>query len=324
MISSIPLQGSYISVGGYNIRFLEKMKKVCFFFLLFIYLTPICLFSLNKEKLMTPSGVSVELAYRDFHPGEVIVVAIVAIEDDSSVRDAQIRFLRRKYRMGRTETGSGLMAFIGLDLGLEPGLHTMEIFIDKASGEREYVQKKIPVLAKKFPLRELWVDEKFVTPPPEFRERIRREAEILKVVYGIATDRWLGEGLFILPSSGKAMPNFGERRIYNNKPRSSHRGVDILSPNGSPVRASNSGRVVLASDLYFAGKTVIIDHGIGLFTLYCHFSKIRVKRGKLVKKGEIIGEAGATGRVTGPHLHWGVKVFGNSVDPFSLLSLTFE
>ncbi len=297
------------------------MKKVLLLFLLFIYLNPICLFSLHEEQLLTPSGVTVDLVCRAFEPGEVIVVAI---KDDASVKDAWIRFLERRYPMGKGEMSSGLLAFIGLDLGLEQGSYEMEIFIDKALGEREYIKKQISVLAKEFPLKKLWVDEKFVTPPPEFHERIRREGEILKVIYGITTEPWLGKGLFILPSSGKAMPNFGERRIFNNKPRSSHKGIDIKVPYGTPVKASNSGRVVLASDLYFAGKTVIIDHGMSVFTMYCHFSKIRVKRGKLVRKGGIIGEIGATGRVTGPHLHWGVKVSGISVDPFSILSLAFE
>jgi len=297
------------------------MKKVFLLFLLFIYLNPICLFSLHEEQLLTPSGVTVELICRAFEPGEVIVVAI---KDDPSVEVAWIRFLERRYPMGKSETSSGLLAFIGLDLGLGPGSYEMEIFIDKALGEREYIKKQISILAKEFPLKKLWVDEKFVTPPPEFHERIRREGEILKVIYGITTEQWLGKGLFILPSSGKAMPNFGERRIFNNKPRSSHKGIDIKVPYGTPVKASNSGRIVLASDLYFAGKTVIIDHGMSVFTMYCHFSKIRVKRDKLVKKGEIIGEIGATGRVTGPHLHWGVKVSEISVDPFSILSLAFE
>ena len=297
------------------------MKKVFLLFSFFIYLNPICLFSLHEEQLLTPSGVTADLICRAFEPGEIIVVAI---KDDSSVKDAWIRFLERRYPMGKSETSPGLLAFMGLDLGLEPGSYEMEIFIDKALGEREYIKKQISVLAKEFPLKKLWVDEKFVTPPPEFHERIRREGEILKVIYGIRTDQWLGKGFFILPSSGKAMPNFGERRIFNNKPRSSHKGIDIKVPYGTPVKASNSGRVVLASDLYFAGKTVIIDHGMSVFTMYCHFSKIRVKRGKLVEKGEIIGEIGATGRVTGPHLHWGVKVSGISVDPFSILSLTFE
>jgi hypothetical protein len=297
------------------------MKKVFLLFLLFIYLNPICLFSLHEEQLLTPSGVTVELICRAFEPGEVIVVAI---KDDPSVKDAWIRFLEKRYPMGKDETSSGLLAFVGLDLGLKQGSYEMEIFIDKALGEREYIKKQISILAKEFPLKKLWVDEKFVTPPPEFNERIRREGEILKVIYGITTEQWLGKGLFILPSSGEAMPNFGERRIFNNKPRSSHKGIDIKVPYGTPVKASNSGRVVLASDLYFAGKTVIIDHGMSVFTMYCHFSKIRVKRGMLVKKGEIIGEIGATGRVTGPHLHWGVKVSGISVDPFSILSLAFE
>jgi murein DD-endopeptidase MepM/ murein hydrolase activator NlpD len=297
------------------------MKRVLFLFLLFIYLNPIYIFALHEQQFSTPSGVKVELLYRAFEPGEVVVVAI---KDDSSVKDAWIRFLDRKYPMGKSETNSGLLAFIGLDLGLEPGSYDLEIFVDKELGEREQIKEQISVLAKLFPLKKLWVDEKFVTPPPEFRERIRREAEILKAIYGITTEKWLGKGFFILPSSGKAMPNFGERRIFNNKPRSSHKGIDIKVPYGTPVKAANSGRVALASDLYFAGKTVIIDHGMGVFTLYCHFSKIRVKRGKQVEKGEIIGEVGATGRVTGPHLHWGVKVYGISVDPFSVLSLTFE
>jgi len=297
------------------------MKKIFLLFLLFIYLNPICLFSLHEEQLLTPSGVTVDLVCRAFEPGEVIVVAI---KDDPSVKDAWIRFLGRRYPMGKGETSSVLLAFIGLDLGLKQGSYEMEIFIDKVLGEREYIKKQISIFAKEFPLKKLWVDEKFVTPPPEFNERIRREREIIKVIYGITTEQWLGKGFFILPSSGKAMPNFGERRVFNNKPRSSHKGIDIKVPYGTPVKASNSGRVVLASDLYFAGKTVIIDHGMSVFTLYCHFSKIRVTRGKLVKKGEIIGEIGATGRVTGPHLHWGVKVSGISVDPFSILSLTFE
>lgn len=297
------------------------MKKFFFFLFLFIYLNPICVLSFHQEKLLSQSGVVVELAYRAFEPGEIIAVSI---KDSSAIKKAEVRFLKRKYRMGKNETGSGLLAFISIDLGLEPGLYKLEILLDRSLGEWERVQKQIPVLAKEFPLKKLWVDEKFVTPPPEYHERIKWEAEILRALYEITAPRWLGEGLFILPSSGEAKSNFGERRIYNNDRRSSHSGVDISGPYGSPVRASNSGKVVLASNLYYAGKTVIIDHGLGLFTQYCHFSMIRVKRGDLVHKGDIIGEIGATGRVTGPHLHWGVKVFGNSADPFSLLSLNFE
>jgi murein DD-endopeptidase MepM/ murein hydrolase activator NlpD len=97
--------------------------------------------------------------------------------------------------------------------------------------------------------------------------------------------------------------------------------VDIAAPYGSPVKASNSGRVVLARDLYFSGNTVIIDHGLGLFTFYCHFSRLKVSRGDMVKKGAVIALAGSTGRSTGAHLHWGVKLLGSRVDPVALLSL---
>jgi murein DD-endopeptidase MepM/ murein hydrolase activator NlpD len=97
--------------------------------------------------------------------------------------------------------------------------------------------------------------------------------------------------------------------------------VDISSPFGDPVKASNSGKVVVANDLYYAGKTVILDHGLGVFSLYCHFSEIAVELGDEVSKGGVIGKIGATGRVTGPHLHWGIRVLESRIDPLSLLAL---
>ena len=128
----------------------------------------------------------------------------------------------------------------------------------------------------------------------------------------------------VLSSLLQVHKNFGDRRIFNDIRRSTHGGVDITAPRGAPIIASNSGRIVLARDLYYAGNAVIIDHGLGLFSLSCHFSKITVKEGDLVRKGDLIGEIGSTGRVTGPHLHWGIKVFGSRIDPFSLLSLNLD
>lgn len=297
------------------------MKKIVFLFLLFTCLNGISLFSQENEKLLTPSGIAVELAYRAFQPGEAIVVTIA---EGTNVVDAQVRFLGREYDMGKDETSSKLYAFVGLDLNIKPGSYQMGIVITNTLSERERVQKDISVSAKKFPVKKLWVREEFVTPPAKALPRIRRDAEILRIIYGLITPRWLGEGSFILPCEGEIHPNFGERRIYNNKPRSSHSGVDISAPLGTPVKASNSGKVVFSGDLYFAGKAVVIEHGLGIFTFYCHFSKIKSKRGDFVKKGDIIGEVGATGRVTGTHLHWSIKIFESRIDPFSLLSLPFE
>jgi murein DD-endopeptidase MepM/ murein hydrolase activator NlpD len=296
----------------------------------FITLFPLLLFftffssshlrALEVEKITTPSGFIVELTYKAFEPGEIIVVSI---KNDLAIKSAQVWFLNGKYFLSRNQSNTELLAFIGLNLELEPGLYTMKIFIEKVKGW-ESVEKPIQVVAKEFPVKRLWVPERYIKPPPEFRDRIKFEAEILSIIYGKETDQWLGEGQFILPSSGEVYPNFGQRRIYNNEVHSLHRGVDISDTWGAPVRASNSGRVVLADNLYFSGNTVVIDHGIGLFTIYCHFLRMRVKRGEMIKKGQIIGNVGATGRASGPHLHWGVNVFGTSIDPLSILSFNFD
>lgn len=297
------------------------MKKAFFFVFFMSFLSLVASGASQTETLTTPSGVKVELLYRAFEPGEVVVVEI---KEPFQVKEARVRFLDKNYKMGTSGTNHTLFAFINIDLGLEPGFYTLTVFIKKFKGKWESVQRRIIVPAKEFPLIKLWVDKKFITPPPEFHERIKWEAGILRVIYGMYTPQWLGEGKFIFPAPGLASCNYGQRRLFNNYHRSSHRGVDVASPFGSSVIASNSGRVVLARDLYYAGKAVIIDHGLGVFTFYCHFSKILVKRGDVVRRGDVIGRVGATGRVTGPHLHWAVNVAGRSVDPFSLISLNLD
>lgn len=297
------------------------MRRTVFLVYLLLCLQPWPVFSSQSQRWISPSGLAVEVLYRAFQPGDVF---ILSIEEAASVMDAQIRFLGKKYQLVNDPNRSQLMALIGLDLGLKPGEYPIKVYIQDSAGQWEFLERKILISPREFPERRLWVKEEYVTPPLEVMERIRRESELLQSLYQRFTPAWLGEEAFIIPTEGNIFDNFGERRIYNNKPRSSHGGVDVSAPSGTPVRASNSGEVVLASDLYFSGKTVIIDHGLGLFSLYCHFSKIRVKRGQAVKRGEVIGEVGTTGRVTGPHLHWGMKILGNRIDPFSLLSLTFD
>jgi murein DD-endopeptidase MepM/ murein hydrolase activator NlpD len=292
---------------------------------LFIFLS-ICLamvsFSQNQEEETGAlTGYSTKLDFRALNPGEIVKVSI---RGESNIKTARVSFIGKTYPMGKGAGPGEYFALIGLDLGLEPGAYPLKYTVVFADGHYESSEENIAVLTKDFPVKKLWVDEKFVTPPQEALQRIREESAILKSVYAIFTPEWLGDGAFIIPSEGEVVPNFGERRFFNNKPRSSHSGVDISSPFGAPVKASNAGKIVLASDLYFAGKAVIIDHGLGVFSLYCHFSRFRVKRGDFIQKGDVIGEIGSSGRVTGPHLHWGIKVQGSRVDPFSLLSLSFS
>ena len=264
---------------------------------------------------------TIDLEYRALQPGEIIKVVL---KGGPPSKLAQIHFLGRKIYMAGEDEHPERTAFLGLDLELAAGQYALDVVVAYEDGTLGHFKKNILVEKKEFPERKLWVNEKYVTPPAQFHERIRRESALMGEIYEMFTPRWLGEGEFITPCDGDVHDNFGERRIFNNKPRSPHSGLDISAPSGTPVRASNSGRIVLASELYFAGKTVIIDHGLGVFSLYCHFSRMLGKRGASVIKGEIIGEVGATGRVTGPHLHWGVKVLGNRVDPQSLLILVSE
>ncbi len=297
------------------------MRKVLFLFFSFFYLCSASLLSIQRERWQSPSGIPIEITYRALQPGEMI---LISIKGSMRIKDVQIRFLDQRYQVGKSSSDSHFLSFIGLDLDLKPGSYPMKISLQDTDGQWETLEKDIPVLSKTFPERSLWVPQKYVTPPPQVQERIKREEEILRSLYGIFTPQWLGEEEFLMPTPGKTTADFGERRTYNNRPRSPHSGVDISAPAGTTVRASNSGRVVLASNLYFSGNTVIIDHGLGLFTQYLHFSKIKVRRGQMVNKGDVIGEVGATGRVTGPHLHWGVKISGSRVDPFSLLSFSVE
>ncbi len=126
---------------------------------------------------------------------------------------------------------------------------------------------------------------------------------------------------FVRPVPGEWVSRFGTRSIFNGQPRSPHNGADFLSPTGTPIHAPNAGRVALAKDLYFSGNTVIIDHGLGFFSTLAHLSAFEVREGDAVAAGQVIGRVGATGRVTGPHLHWAVRVGSARVDPMAVLEL---
>lgn len=264
----------------------------------------------------TAMGARVELEATALVPGGIIVARLIPA---AGVSLATLRLGKSVIQMGPPGSGRELFGLIGLDLAQEPGPLDASLTVRCPDGRTESVLTTITIGPRDFPQKKLTVAAKYVTPPRDVEERIRRESELLGLIYGIDSPRWLGEGPFLLPHGGKMAPNFGERRVYNNVPRSSHAGVDIAAPAGSPVRAANAGSVVLSRDLYFSGKTVIIDHGLGLLTVYCHFSELRVRRGSSVRKGQVIGLAGSTGRSTGPHLHWSARLRQSRIDPAGLV-----
>jgi murein DD-endopeptidase MepM/ murein hydrolase activator NlpD len=159
-----------------------------------------------------------------------------------------------------------------------------------------------------------------VTPPPEALSRIRTEGAMIRSARGRDTDETWFRGGFTWPAKGRISGIYGSRRILNGKPRRPHAGVDVAAPTGDPVVAAGRGVVSLArTDLFFTGGTVMIDHGFGVSTIYAHMSAVDVKEGARVEKGARIGRIGATGRVTGAHLHWGASWFGVRLDPALLV-----
>lgn len=271
--------------------------------------------------LRTPSGITANMAFRALEPGEPI---LITIGPEHTVIGATVTFLGTTVRLApETRTGR-LLGVLGVDLALEPGRYPFEILVERRGMGREVIREQIEIEPRIFPSQKLTVSQEYVTPPGEVQERIRRESEIMGWVFGMNTEEWLGEGGFIAPHPAQAWPNFGQRRITNGTLNSIHTGVDVRVPFGEPIRSVNAGRVVLASSLYMPGKTVIIDHGLGIFSFYCHLSRVLVRRGSLVGKGNIIGRCGSTGRSTGPHLHWSMRIRESRVDPYAMLELPID
>jgi murein DD-endopeptidase MepM/ murein hydrolase activator NlpD len=167
----------------------------------------------------------------------------------------------------------------------------------------------------------LSVPPTFVEPGPDALKEIEEESKVKANVFASSAPLPIWAGDFHAPVAAQPTDSFGTRRMFNKKLASIHKGADFHAAMGTPVHASNSGIVVLARPLYYEGNCVIVDHGMGLFTLSMHFSRIDVHEGQRVKTGDVLGLSGATGRVTGPHLHWAVRWEGAYLDPLKLLKL---
>ncbi|NPA48441.1 MAG: M23 family metallopeptidase [Thermodesulfobacteria bacterium] len=206
-----------------------------------------------------------------------------------------------------------ILAAIPLDT--RPGLYRAEL-----DGE-EKLSFEIRIFPRRYPSERLTVPPKMIHYPPEVLARIKREVRLIRKTLAGFSPESLLDGPFVWPAAGRLSSPFGFRRIYNGVPKSPHSGLDIALPEGTPVKAANRGRVALTGDFYLNGKTVILDHGLGIYTIYCHLKKILVRRGELVEKGERLALSGKSGRVTGPHLHFGVYIRGVKVDPKVLLEV---
>jgi murein DD-endopeptidase MepM/ murein hydrolase activator NlpD len=267
-------------------------------------------------RLAAAPGMEVEIAARSLQPGELTVITMTAPDGTGEVRVHLFDRTADAFPIG----GGRWKALAGIDLDQKPGSYplTVDGVLDgrPLSGRRVVV-----VVAKAFPTRTLRVAPQFVEPPANLQERIERENALVNAAYAASAPQRLWAEPFTRPVPQPANSSFGTRSVFNGQRRSPHGGTDFLSGAGTPIKAPNAGRVAVARDLFFTGNTVIIDHGLGLFSMLAHLSRIDVQEGATIANGEIVGLVGATGRVTGPHLHWALRVNGARVDALSALQL---
>jgi len=260
---------------------------------------------------------ALSFASRAAQPGELVVATIAG--PNRTVANTPVTVKAFGHSIPAFPTGEReWQALIGIDLDVKPGTYPVSAAIGDITTARNLV-----VGSKIFRTRRLTVDPGFVTPPETEAARIADEAKLLERTYAASAPQRLWTP-FAVPVPQPTNSAFGTRSIFNGEPRSPHAGTDFRSPAGTRIKAPNTGRVVIARELFFSGNTVVIDHGLGLFSLLAHLSRIDVHEGDQVERGALVGLVGATGRVTGAHLHWAVRADDARVSALSLLALAGE
>jgi murein DD-endopeptidase MepM/ murein hydrolase activator NlpD len=260
-----------------------------------------------------------------FHPsqftvGEVGWIHVLGATDPATVEGAV---------GGRSLTffpyAGGQAALVGVDLETKPGAEPWDVAVLEPGHEPWKARGTVRIARRTFHVQRLTLPRHMVDLDPETERRAVSESERLRTLYRTITGERLWRGRFTRPVAGtESGTGFGARRVINGQPRLPHSGIDFPVPRGTPVVAVNSGQVALVGDFFFPGHLVVIDHGLGLYTLYFHLDEVLVQPGEPVDRGQKIGTVGATGRATGPHLHFGAQVGASRIDPAALLKLAFR
>lgn len=251
-------------------------------------------------------------------PGDVVRADVKVTK---TVRDLSISFANQRIIFYPNKDQNRWSGLVGIDLETKPGRYSVIGTAAFADGQVIELEQSFQVQHKAFPVQRIQVEEKYVTLDPDTEKRVEEEAKKLQSIWKEVTPQKLWVGRFLAPVESQLTSGFGRRRIVNDQPRSPHAGVDLKAATGTPIRAANAGRVVLAENLFFSGNTVAVDHGNGLYTYYAHCSTMAVKPGDMVTGGQVIAQVGATGRVTGPHLHWASRLNEARVNPMELTRL---
>ncbi|MFA6901582.1 MAG: peptidoglycan DD-metalloendopeptidase family protein [Gallionellaceae bacterium] len=240
-------------------------------------------------------------------PGGVVIITLVSTAASSNKPQAWlgdqavlVKFERQQWH-----------AVVGLPLDMKPGAYELKFKV----GDETWMQP-FEVVEKSYPEQHITIkDTSKVELSAKDEARAVGEISAIKVLKRHWREDEDTDVEFIIPAEGRLSGNFGLRRFFNGEPRSPHAGLDVAVARGTWIKASAGGKVLAVDDYFFNGKTIFVDHGNGLITMYCHLDRFKVKKGQTVRKGQLLGLSGKTGRATGPHLHWSVVLNGAMVDP---------
>ncbi len=273
-----------------------------------------------KDSSNCTSGTTLSLSAPESSQGSML---LIKLKSSKNLAEVQGEWGGRSVPLWSEKAGEnqrkGLLA---VDLEKAPGEYELKVTGQTVRGEKMSCSAMVAVRKGQFATEKLQVGKQFVEPSPEQIKRADEERQKLRDIFDRVTPERLWDGKFRIPLDGVTTgSNFGRRRILNGNPGSPHGGADLPGTTGTPVHATQRGRVVLAEELFFSGNTVVVDHGLGIYTFYGHLSEIDVKVGDALETGVVLGKVGATGRVTGPHLHWGLTVERARVNPLQLVKL---
>jgi murein DD-endopeptidase MepM/ murein hydrolase activator NlpD len=264
-----------------------------------------CVAGVLSALLLAPAHAQLELPEAAAVPGGVVILDV----GPTSAPAPEVHY--NDHRVMVLADAERWRAIVGIPLAVEPGKQLVRI---ERGGEKPSY-RSFKVAAKEYPVQRLKVPPGQVNLSKADAQRVARERVRIDAALNTWTDSQPSSLRLEQPVAGPRSSSFGLRREFNNEPRNPHSGMDIASDSGTPIHAPAPGTVVDTGDYFFNGRTVFIDHGAGLMTMYCHMSEIDVQPGQKVAAGDVLGRVGATGRVTGPHLHWGVSLNRAFVDP---------
>jgi hypothetical protein len=296
---------------------------VHFIALLFRQFLPLLIFTplllvLTGQSIYAQNHFRVESLPRVVMQGAVYPIRALG---PTSLKSIYVEFQGVRVPMAVGEQKGTYEGLIGIDVNTRPATYPMKI-VGTDEGSGVYLSPlSFKVEKVDFGVQKLSLPSSMVDLDTKTLERVNQEARQLKTLLQTSRGERLWRGTFIRPVEGELSGAFGLSRIINGKPRGQHTGIDLRAEEGTPVLACNSGMIVLVDQLFFSGKSVILDHGWGLFSMYFHLSETRVNEGDRVNKGAMLGRVGSTGRSTEPHLHWGIRMNGARVDPLSLLNI---